>query len=647
MQPSPKRNLLRNPTIWLVAMLALGALLRCANLTLPPVDYHSWRQTETAALARNYAEEGYRLFHPTVDWRGQTAGYVEAELSLYAYLVALLYGLLGFNEAWARLLSIVITTLTGYLLYDIARRIWNACAGLFTTFVFTFLSPFSLFFGQAIMGDMTVQFFVTAAVYAGLRWTERQWLDASDPPSTGWSWFVLMGAAAAAGGLSKLPALYVLAPLAVLLLIRDGWRAVLKLRNWALGLAVIGVVTTWYVHAYRLGQQTGLSFGIWGSAKVGNFGLLRDPGFYRALWTNFSSRVLTIETLVFAGVGLMLPRKPRYEYALFAWLLSALAYFLYAGQGVLEQDYYTLAILPPLSLYAGQALSWLSSQITRWAERPGLPYKLAALFLFVLWAMLLGKAAPPAGNIASGMYRGLDHTWGFWEAGQWIQAATPEDAGLIVVGGAPPEGLYFSHRHGEWYAARKLAKVKTEDWSYALLLIPYYNEAIDLTEVPETWRLLSGNEWFIAYDAQGDLPSAPTRSFDAPPQWGEQISLLGYDVIPPHLVNGRLYLTLHWQADAVPAEPLVGFVHVWDGNGNFCGQDDHQPRHGRRPTQTWSAGQVMLEPYEIDISGCAPNLTGVRVSAGLYRAADTSRIPLTSSSSQDQLHWFDIDLPAK
>lgn len=645
MQSTSKQNLFSNPTFWLVVVLALGALLRCANLTLPPVDYHSWRQTETAAMARNYAEEGYRLFHPSVDWRGHTAGYVEAELSIYAYLVALLYGLLGFNEAWARLLSIVMTTLTGYLLYQIARRIWTARAGLLTTFVFSFLSPFSLFFGQAIMGDMTVQMFVTLAIYAGLRWVESEPRQTSGPLPAGWPWFTLMGAAAAAGGLSKLPTLYVMAPIAVLLLIRDGWRAILKPRNWGLGLAVVGIVVAWYAYAYRLGQQTGLSFGIWRSAKVGNVALLRDPGFYHALWTNFSHRVLPPGTLALVGLGFVLPKKPRYEYALFTWVLSTLAYFLYAGQGVLGQDYYTLAILPPLSLFAGRALSWLSRRIARWAKTPALPYRLAALGLFVLWATLLWRAARPAGGIASGMYRGMDHAWGFWEAGQWIQAATPEDAGLIVIGGAPPEGLYFSHRHGEWYADHKLAKVKTGDWPYALLLIPYYNEAIDLSEVPEEWRLLGGNEWFIAYDAQGDLPSAPTRPFDTPPQWGDQISLLGYDVIPAHLVNGRLYLTLYWQADAVPTEPLIGFVHVWDGEGNFCGQDDHQPRYGRLPTQAWTPGQVVREPYEVNISGCGADVTEVRVSAGLYRAADTSRLPLTSSPSQDQLHWFNLGLP--
>src|SRR5689334_21916012 len=92
----------------LVIMLVLlsGALIRGRHLNRPIIETHSWRQTETAALARNYAEEGYHLFYPTVDWRGATPGYVESELSVYAFTVALAYGLFGIHEFMARLIAL-------------------------------------------------------------------------------------------------------------------------------------------------------------------------------------------------------------------------------------------------------------------------------------------------------------------------------------------------------------------------------------------------------------------------------------------------------------------------------------------------------------------------------------------------------------
>ncbi|MBN1259388.1 MAG: glycosyltransferase family 39 protein [Anaerolineae bacterium] len=627
--------------VCLLVILCLGAVLRCANVTLPPVDYHSWRQTETAALARNYAAEGYRLFYPTVDWRGHTEGYVESELSLYAFTVALLYGVLGFNEAWARLLTILVTAITGYLLAGIAARIWTRRAGLFTALVFTFLSPFSLFFGQAIMGDMTVLLCVTLAVYAGLRWMEQA-AQASESPTRGWGWFLLMGGTLAAGGLSKLPALYIAAPLAVLLFLREGWRMVRKPRNWALALVSIGLVAAWYAHAYRLGTQTGLTFGIWGSNKVGNWDLLRDVGFYRALWFNFSRRLLAPQVFVFMGLGLVLPYTRRTEAAPVVWLLSVLAYLLYAGIGVLGQDYYTLALLPPVSLLAGKALNWIYERITIWGWRPTFRYPLAAFALFGLSTFLLLQASVYAGNTAAELFTPSESAWGFWEGGHWIQAATPPDAGLIVVGASPPEGLYFSHRHGLWYEDDALAAVPTADWPYALLLNPYYGDFPTLTDLPVHWRLIGGGQWFLAYDLQQQWPATPTHPLAEVPQWGGQISLLGYDFIPDQLVNGKLYLVLHWRAAAQPEAALVGFVHVWNSQGDFCGQDDHQPLRGRLATETWAPGQIVLDPFEVDVSECGPATEALRVSTGLYRAADITRIPLTSWPNADQLYWFEI-----
>jgi hypothetical protein len=57
-----------------VAIAALCLGLRLVHLGAPLVDEQAWRQTDTAAVARNYYEEGFSFFHPRVDWRGATPG---------------------------------------------------------------------------------------------------------------------------------------------------------------------------------------------------------------------------------------------------------------------------------------------------------------------------------------------------------------------------------------------------------------------------------------------------------------------------------------------------------------------------------------------------------------------------------------------
>src|SRR5205809_6959308 len=91
---------------WPALALALLALaLRCYGLTAPLLDYHSWRQADTAAIARNYGTSGYRLAYPQVDWGGQTPGYVESEFPLYSYTLALLYGIFGVYDWIGRLIT--------------------------------------------------------------------------------------------------------------------------------------------------------------------------------------------------------------------------------------------------------------------------------------------------------------------------------------------------------------------------------------------------------------------------------------------------------------------------------------------------------------------------------------------------------------
>ena len=62
---------------WLLGIVVLGLVVRLFEVGEPLIDKQAWRQADTAAIARNYFEEGYELLWPRVDWRGATSGYVE------------------------------------------------------------------------------------------------------------------------------------------------------------------------------------------------------------------------------------------------------------------------------------------------------------------------------------------------------------------------------------------------------------------------------------------------------------------------------------------------------------------------------------------------------------------------------------------
>ncbi len=626
---------------WLALFIILGGVLvRGRDVTRPPVEVHGWRQTETAALARNYAEEGYRLFYPTVDWRGTTPGYVEAELSIYAFTVALMYGLAGRHEFVARLVAIGVWCLAAGLLFSIGRRAFDARTGLGALFFFTFLSPFSIFFGRAIMGDMTAQMFGLLALYAMQRWQTRG--------RSGW--LALAGAGATLAALSKLPLLYIGVPLAVMVFQREGFGALRHPRNWLVALGVLGLVGAWYGHAYRLGLETGLTFRILAMSyeKVGRWKLLTNPGFYQALLFNFTWRLLTTFGALLTGGGILWPRRSRFELPLLAWIGAALAYFLLAGRAVLIQDYYTLALLPPATLFIGKAVAGLMGLVRDWARRDRLIFRLGAVGLAVVGMVGLLHAAMQTAASVNDMFTPVEPTVQAHQTGQWAQAVLPPEAGLIAVGAGMPEGLYFSHRHGLWFdhATPALDGLVEQGWKYLIVFNPYWG-GVDvpwLQRLHAERRLIGGGAWFLAYDISQPRVTTPPYAFDPPPQWADQVSLLGYDLAPARVVNGRLHLILYWRADQKMPRGYTAFLHVLDANGSWCGQDDHAPLNGWAPHDSWPIGEVLADPFQVEIPGCRETDTLI-VNVGLYLPETLERLPLTTQPNEQQMYTFYLHWP--
>ncbi len=626
-------------TVLALLLIGLGILVRLQDVNRPPVETHAWRQTETAALARNYAEEGYRLFYPTVDRRGLTPGYVESELSIYAFVVALAYGLFGFHEIIARLVTIAAWGVAAGLLFAIGRRAWGSRSGLFALFFFALLSPFGIFLGRAIMGDMTAQMFGLLSIYSMQRWQERGW--------RGWFW--LSATAAALAALSKLPLLYFGMPLVVMVIQREGPQALRRPANWIAALGVLGAVGAWYWHAYQMGKMTGLTFGILGSYGhgVGRWELLVQPGFYRALLFNFRWRVLPGLGLPLALTGMVLPRRSRFEAPLLAWTLAVAFYFLFAGRAVINQDYYTPALLPPAVLWVGKALDVLASWMMGWARSHRWFPKFVAMALAT--AALFGFAETARQTAASAyqMFVPLETVVQTRLTGLWVQEVIPRGVPIIAVGGAPPEGLYFSHRHSLWFAQSTPPPedLVRQGWKYLVVFNPYWGR-IDipwLLEVHRKYRLIGGGPWFLAYDIAQEHPVVPQHTFDPPPQWADRVSLLGYDLTPGWPVNSRLHLVLYWRADREIERGYTAFLHVWDPQGQFCGQDNHPPLNGFASHETWEAGRVFADPFQVDISACQ-DASVLDLAVGFYAPETMERLPLTVRPHEHQLFWFRVHL---
>ncbi|MCW5850645.1 MAG: phospholipid carrier-dependent glycosyltransferase [Anaerolineae bacterium] len=93
-------------------------------------------------------------------------------------------------------------------------------------------------------------------------------------------------------------------------------------------------------------------------------------------------------------------------------------------------------------------------------------------------------------------------------------------------------------------------------------------------------------------------PKPPQRAVDF--QVGDLARLIGYDALPVK-PGESLPLTLYWQASGPAPTAYSVFVHLLRPDDTILTQVDRAPGLGQYPTNTWRAGEVVVDPYTLDV----------------------------------------------
>src|SRR5438477_5565921 len=88
--------------IWLIISFSLT--IHLPGINSPLLDYHAYRQCQTASMARNYVRHGMHFLNPELDTEGFPAR-AGTEFPIYGYLLAILFKVFGTHEILGRLLS--------------------------------------------------------------------------------------------------------------------------------------------------------------------------------------------------------------------------------------------------------------------------------------------------------------------------------------------------------------------------------------------------------------------------------------------------------------------------------------------------------------------------------------------------------------
>ena len=405
----------------LLATLIAATGARLWRIDQPFVDPWSWRQSDVAAIARNYFTGGFHFAYPQIDWAGDAAGFVGTEFPVLPFIAALCYKVAGVHEWIGRLQSVVFFAFGAVFFFRLVERLFGARAALWATFFYAF-APLSIATSRAFMPDMPSLSLALAGIFFHVRWLDR------DRPRD----FVGAAALLAAALLIKITTAIVAAPLLYLFVaaVYDRQRAATTgggrppLQLILLFAAVVllpSVIWYWHAHQIALRYYPHHFFG------AGGF-VLEPLSWYARIAKQTVLSSLTPVLALFGVVGLLIAPRGKFR-RLFHWWAAAMLIFIVAVGWGNRHQWYQLPLVPIAAVFAGCACE-------RLARSPLVAAAVAMLFL-----ANSAVATQPFFRPAAAPLR---------EAGLALKQITPRVALIIAADDGDPTIFYYAERKG-WH----------------------------------------------------------------------------------------------------------------------------------------------------------------------------------------------------
>lgn len=420
---------LRRMNFPLLLIIFFGLLLRFYKFSSPLADHHSWRQADSAAVIRNLERNNFNWAFP--QWNNlmpTNAGnlpnpnrYFFEDFPLaYDIYPAILYRFFGPKIEWARLVSIIFSSLTIVFLFSLVKNLTGPAVAYLTSFFYA-IFPFSVFFSRGIFQEIGVNFYALAALFS----LER-WLVTKKP-----HFFIPAIIANILLFLAKPYSLVIIIPELYLFFRRRGIRFWQEKPTVFYFLFSFLPFLLWWAWVRRFPE--GIPYSGW----LLNEGNIRFRGAF--FWWIFLQRIAILILggygLIFFGAGLIAGWFKR-DGLMYLWLASLMVYVLVIARGNVTHDYYQIPLLPVIFYFSAKGV------IYWWEAARSAVEKLKTGILIVFFLIF-----------------SLAFSWhevrGFYEiksgvdlAGPFIDSNTPRQALIIAGDGADSTLLYNCNRNG-------------------------------------------------------------------------------------------------------------------------------------------------------------------------------------------------------
>ena len=347
----------------LIALFALGFLFRLYKFEEPVADWHSFRQSDTAAVSQIFVNEGYNFLYPKYfdisnvqSGIDNPQGYRFVEFPIYNFLHAFFFktiGMLSF-EQWGRLINIFASLATAFAIFSLLRKYISNVAAIIGLVGFLFL-PFSVFYSRTILPDVMM----TSAIMLGIYFFDK-YLEKNKRKTHLLIFYSLSLFFTTISLLVKPFAVFFIFPFIYLAYIRYGVRMLL---NWQLYLFAIVAVVPLAFWRHWLSQ---FPEGVPASAWLLNGNDIRfRPAFFR--WIFFER--ITKLILGYLGVVLLFfsifSLKSKKTFLFLSFAFSSILYVVVIATGNVQHDYYQILIVPTICMFLGIGGDYLYNLLSK------------------------------------------------------------------------------------------------------------------------------------------------------------------------------------------------------------------------------------------------------------------------------------------
>lgn len=418
--------------IALAAIVVLGVFLRSYKIHESLGDWHSWRQADTASVAKEYVKAGHiDLFYPKFhDLSSIPSGLnnpqgwrmVEFPLrdALHAAL-AMQFHSLGFLEI-GRGLSILFSCLTILIIYFIVLPLSGSVAALASSLVYAIL-PYNMYYGRVILPEPMLVMFTMFTLLAYMRYADTRKL----------TWYLTTLLSLTCALLLKPTALIILLPMVGYFFASANKSIKLFLSSAIIPFIAIVPYYFWRRHIAAFAE------GIPASSWLFNSNGIRFKGaWFRWLFgERIGKMILGYWGLIPLGFGLAKLGENKKETLVYGGLLfGSLTYMAVIATGNVQHDYYQIQIMPTIAILVGVGISYMIS----------LKKGFGKVFMVALVTSIMALSAALSWYELKGFF--WVNNRAMVEAGEYIDKNTSSDDLVIAPYQGDTAFLYQTNRRG-------------------------------------------------------------------------------------------------------------------------------------------------------------------------------------------------------